>query len=144
MRHRGTRMADEKEHELVETTTLTPDIVTALTPAALARSGASVERLHQMLLGAGLSVDAYTVALTNIHTYVNNHPEQVDVVRLLGGDEHDLVTALLTQWFEAQTQPAQAVMIDGSPPDDADAQPANVVSLTQRRRSRQYAQRRSR
>src|SRR5487761_1915752 len=146
-RVRGTHMADETipveqpdqpaaSHGFAALASLPTELLTA---QMLAQAGEGVGRLHAALTAAGVRVDAYTEQFVRISEWVNAHPEQVDTVRLMGGDEHDLVTALMAEWLTThlptKAQPeAQTVMADGSSTSYDAA--SKVVSLASRRRAR--------
>lgn len=117
---------------------------------ALAQVGSAAAPLLDTLLEHGVSLDAYADALADVSAYIQTHPEQLDTVRLMGGDEGDLVTALMAQWYKRQTQglpqgqtaaahsehsETQAVT-DGSDAPDAPDKPAAPISLASHRRAR--------
>jgi hypothetical protein len=153
--HRGMRMGESIETpatvaEAVAAleTSLRPDLPPELlTPQTLAQSGASFGKLHEALTAAGVSIAAYSKQTRAVWEYVNTHPEQVDVVRLMGGTEHDLVSALMTEWLRdvtAERTGARQVADGGDAADDTSNHSANspdVINLASHRARRKRQQR---
>ncbi len=117
-------------------TSIRPDLpANLLTPRTLARSGAAFGKLHEALTAAGVPIAAYSERFRETWAWVDAHPEQVDTVRLMGGDENDLVSALMTQWLRdvsGTAERTQAVMANGG-----DAASGNILDLASHRASRQ-------